>query len=50
MNFKAELIKRVTADIERLVAHGKTRDEAIDIVRSESMAGPAVWAEVLKNV
>lgn len=50
MNLKQELIDRVIKAItDTMRVRGKSFDEAVEIVRQESAAGPAVWTEVLAS-
>lgn len=48
MNFEAELITRVTANIRIKMASGKSFDDALIEAKKESSAGSAIWAQINK--
>lgn len=49
MNFKAELVKRLKGNINGMLKAGVELDTAIARAKEDSVAGPAVWVEVLKT-
>lgn len=48
MNFKQEMIKRLTREIDALIRSGKSKKEAIKEIKRDSIAGPNIWVEIRK--